>query len=297
MDLRHLRYFIAVAEELNFSRAAERLHIAQPPLSMQIRALEEEIKVQLFERDKRRVYLTPAGMQFLDRARAILRDVESAKDEVLSAATGQVGRLALGYTASSMLSPLLPAAICRFRQEFPQVQLSLHEQTSLDQLVAINERRLDLGILRRPHVLIPEGISVMQWYRSSLLAAIPQGHRLGRAPLRMADLDGEVLITYPRDSGIGLYWKVQDLCAKAAIKARHMHEIRDVATMVGLVAAGVGIALVPDGASCIRSDGVVYQKLLDKEAVSSLYMAYRSAAHNGFTTQMIKLLCEARKDA
>ncbi|MGQ3055274.1 MAG: LysR family transcriptional regulator, partial [Roseateles sp.] len=136
MELRHLRYFVAVAEELNFTRAAQRLHIAQPPLSIQIQALEEELKVRLLERDKRRVFLTQAGRHFRERARVILRDVEAAKGEAQSAASGDVGSIALGYTASSMLSPALPAAILRFRREHARVILTLKEMTSLDQLDA-----------------------------------------------------------------------------------------------------------------------------------------------------------------
>src|SRR5580658_10224482 len=150
MDLRRIRYFVAVAEELNFTRAAARLHIAQPPLSTQIKTLEEELGAQLFERDKRHVYLTQAGRHFLDSARGILASVAAAGKEVSSAASGAIGRLHFGYTASAMFTELLPAAIRAFKTESPHVVLSVSEMTSLDQLNALHHRTLDAGILRKP---------------------------------------------------------------------------------------------------------------------------------------------------
>ncbi|WP_077001366.1 LysR family transcriptional regulator [Variovorax sp. KK3] len=287
MELRHLRYFVAVAEELNFTRAALRLHIAQPPLSIQIRALEEELKVRLLERDKRRVFLTQAGRHFLDRARAILQQVDVAKGEAQSAASGDIGRVALGYTASSMLSLALPAALQRFRRAYPQVVLTLHEMTSLDQLDAVHGRSLDVGILRRPDVAIPPGIVIEKWYQSPLVAAVPRGHPLAGAAIHIADLRDEPLLTYPRDAGIGLYWMVQALCTKAGFRPRMVQEARDASTLVGLVAAGVGIALVPGDTRCIQLEGVVYQPVADKGAVSSLYLVHRRADPSPYAALMV----------
>jgi len=294
MELRHLRYFVAVAEELNFTRAAERLHIAQPPLSTQIRALEGELEVQLFERDKRRVFLTQAGRHFLERARAILAEVESAKGEARSAATGRIGKLALGYTASSMLSVALPLAIRQFRQAYPRTSLSLQEMTSLDQLDAVHARALDLAILRRPDVVVPAGIVIEEWYQAPLLAAVPQAHPLAKGPVRIGDLRDEAMILYPRHAGIGLYWKVQDLCAKAGFRPNTVQEARDASTMIGLVAAGVGIAVVPSDTECIALAGVVYRKLLDKTAVSTLHLAWREGDDNPFVKLLLEGLRRAR---
>ncbi|RQO41210.1 LysR family transcriptional regulator [Variovorax sp. KBW07] len=269
--------------------------MAQPPLSVQIQALEEELKVRLLERDKRRVFLTQAGRHFLERARGILQAVESAKGEAQSAASGEVGSIALGYTASSMLSPALPAAILRFRRLNTRVVLTLKEMTSLDQLDAVHGRGLDVAVLRRPNVEIPTGLIVEEWYQSPLTAIVPRDHPLSGKPLRIADLRDEPLVMYPRNAGIGLYWKVQDLCAKAGFRPRMVQEAREASTIAGLVAAGVGIALVPSDTRCIQLDGVVYQTVLDKEAVSSLYLAHRQSDPNPYVGLILKELRAALK--
>jgi DNA-binding transcriptional LysR family regulator len=291
MELRHLRYFVAVAEELNFTRAAERLYIAQPPLSTQIKALEEELGVQLLERDKRRVYLTQPGRHFLDRARAILASVQGAKDEVRSAGLGEFGKLAVGFTASSMLTQALPAAIRQYRAAFPSVVLELSEKTSLHQLDAVHHRSLDLGILRRPNVSIPNGVTTEEWFSAPLLAAMPETHVLTRGKgIFVKELKDVPLIVYPRDSGVGLYWKILDLCSKAGFRPAVMQEAREASTMIGLVSAGSGVAIVPNDVQCIRLPGVFYSPILDKDAVSSLYLAHRDADGNPHLEQLLRIL-------
>ncbi len=295
MELRHLRYFIAVAEELNFTRAAERLYMAQPPLSTQIRGLEEELGVQLFERDKRRVYLTQAGRHFLDHARTILASVQVAKNEVQSAAAGDVGKLSLGVTASSLLTVPLPAVVRKFRAAFPAVELTLQELPSLHQLDAIHARTLDLGVLRKPHVNVPAGVSIEPWYTAPLVAAMPaqdalaggNGHGKG---IHMRELQGVPLIVYPRDAGIGLYWKVQELCSKAGFRPTVVHEAREASTMIGLVASGIGVAIVPADTQCIQLEGVLYSKIQDPDAVSSLYLGYRDADANPHLASLLRML-------
>jgi DNA-binding transcriptional LysR family regulator len=281
VELRRIRYFIAVAEELNFTRAAERLHIAQPPLSTQIRALEEELGARLFERDKRHVFLTQAGRHFLLSARGILASVEDAKLEVRSAAMGAVGKLQFGYTASSMFTSLLPAAIRRFRTEHPHVSLALSEMTSLDQLNALHHRTLDAGILRNPGVVVPPGIQLNEWYRAPLVLAVAKSHPLAKLrAVYVQDLRDQPLITYPRASGIGLYWHVMELCAKAGFRPRVVQEVQEPTTIVGLVAADIGVAIVPADTKFIQLKGVVYVSLLDSQAVSTLYLAFRRSDNN-----------------
>jgi DNA-binding transcriptional LysR family regulator len=291
MDIRQLRYFIAVAEELNFTRAAERLHMAQPPLSTQIRSLEDEIGAQLFIRDKRRVFLTPAGQELLGRARAVLEAAVQAKTAALHAAQGVIGRLALGYTASSMFTERLPGAIRRYIGAHPHVDLSLREMASLDQLYALHQRELDVGILRKPDVSPPDGVTIEPWYRAPLVAAIPKDHALaGAAGIRIKDLRDEPLITYPRDAGIGLYWPVIQLCANAGFRPHIVREAREPSVMIGLVSAGIGIALVPHDTQCIRLEGVAYQRILNADAVSTLYLAHRAADANEHVKGLLAVL-------
>lgn len=291
MELRHLRYFVAVAEELNFTRAAERLYIAQPPLSTQIRALEEELGVQLFERDKKRVYLTQAGRYFLDRARGILAAVQTAKDEAHSAATGDVGKLSIGFTASSILTLALPQAIRKYQSIHPSVELKMMEMASMHQLDAIHHRSLDLGVLRKPNVGVPTGVMIEEWYSAPLVAAMPQQHVLTKGKgIHIGELKNVPLIVYPRDAGIGLYWKVLDLCSRSGFRPTVMHEARDASTMIGLVASGFGVAIVPQGTQCVQLEGVLYSRILDKDAVSSLYLGYRDADANPHLNSFLSVL-------
>jgi DNA-binding transcriptional LysR family regulator len=291
MELRHLRYFVAVAEELNFTRAAERLYTAQPSLSTQIRGLEEELGVQLLERDKKRVYLTQAGRHFLDRARTILSSVQSTKDEIRSAATGTIGKLSIGFTASAMLNAGLPSSVRAYQTSFPSVVLRMMEMTSLHQLDGIHHRSLDLGVLRRPNIGIPTGVTIEEWYSAPLVAAIPSGHVLARGEgIHIRDLKDVPLIVYPRDAGIGLYWKVLDLCSKCGFRPTVVQEARDASTLVGLVASGFGVAVVPSGTQCIDLEGVVYRPILDKGSASSLYLGYRDADANPHLENILRVL-------
>lgn len=299
MELRHLRYFVAVAEELNFTRAAERLHIAQPPLSTQIRSLEEELDAQLFIRDKRRVLLTQAGREFLHRAREILNLATDAKGAAFDAAHGVTSRLSLGYTASSMFTERLPGAIRQFRRAHgSSVTLGLVEATSVEQLYALYEHRLDVGVLRRPDTAAPDGVTIEPWYHAPLVAAISRDHPLAaRKSIRVADLRNEPLITYPRESGIGLYWSVIRLCGKAGFQPNIAREVRDPAVMVGLVAADVGVAILPEDSRCMALEGVAYLRLADREAVSTLSLAYRTQDTDKHVKQLLLSLRAASRNA
>jgi DNA-binding transcriptional LysR family regulator len=278
MKLRQLQFFLTLADELGFGRAAEKLHVAQPSLSVQIKALEEEVGARLFERDRHHVHLTQAGKRFQEHARKIIALAETAKVEARCAEAGEVGSVALGYTASSMFSRVLPHVIRRFRDEHRNVLLSLHELTSLEQLHRLLDRSLDLGVLRKPDVATPLGLQITEWYRTPLLVAIAHDHPLARRPLlSVRDLRAEPFVTYPREAGTGIYWQVVELCAMAGFRPRVVREVLESSTIIGLVAAGVGVAIVPADINCIRFEGVEYKKLSDSQAVSSLYVAQRQS--------------------
>jgi len=226
MKLRQLQFFIAVAEELSFSRAAIKLHVAQPSLSTQIKVLEDEVGARLFERDKRHVSLTQAGRRFQNRVVTLLSLADSAKTEARSTERGQLGTIDLGYTAMSMFSTALPHAIRRFRQQVPNVVITLRELTSLEQLHELGERTLDVGVLRKVDVSAPKGISIVEWYRTPLVVAIPQDHpRAASSALSLADLKSEAFIMYPRRAGTGIYWQVMDLCTTAGFRPRVVREV------------------------------------------------------------------------
>ena len=291
MKLRQLQFFIAVAEELSFSRAAIKLHVAQPSLSTQIKVLEVEVGARLFERDKRHVSLTQAGRRFQQRAISVLSMADTAKSEARSTARGQLGTIALGYTALSMFSTALPHAIRQFRRREPNVVMTLRELTSLEQLHELGERTLDVGVLRKVDAGAPKGISIVEWYRTPLVAAVPQDHpRAASGLLSLNDLKNESFIMYPRGAGTGIYWQVIDLCTAAGFRPRVVREVIESSTIIGLVAAGVGIAIVPADMNCIQFSGVVYRRITDTGAYSALHLAQRGADRNEHLASLRKVL-------
>lgn len=297
MELRQLRYFVTVADELSFTRAAQRLYMAQPPLSTQIRNLESELGALLLKRDKHSVHLTQAGRHFLERARAILASIELAKAEVRRAAGGEIGTLSVGFSASSILTDAFPAALRRFQEEYPTVYLRMQEMASTYQIDGIHQRTLDLGVVRRPNFRLPLGLAMEEWYSAPLIAAMPERHVLSKGNgIAMRALKNVPLIVYPKDSGIGLYWKVLSLCADAGFRPSVMHEARDAATMIGLVAADFGVAILPSNTQCIKRDGVWYDNILDAGAVSSMYLAYRDEGTNPHLAKLLACLRKAALD-
>jgi DNA-binding transcriptional LysR family regulator len=291
MKLRQLQFFIAVAEELSFSRAAIKLHVAQPSLSTQIKSLEDEIGARLFERDKRHVSLTPAGRRFRSRVATILSLADDAKTEARASELGRLGMIDLGYTALSMFSTALPHAIRRFRQQEPNVVVTLRELTSLEQLHELGERTLDVGVLRKVDVSTPKGISIVEWYRTPLVAALPNDHpRAASGSLSLTDLQNEPFIMYPRQAGTGIYWQVMDLCTTAGFRPRVVREVLESSTIIGLVAAGVGIAIVPADMNCIQFSGVVYRRIVDSGAYTALHLARREGDKSEHLRSLYRVL-------
>ncbi|WP_199154833.1 LysR family transcriptional regulator [Chromobacterium sp. ASV23] len=276
MELRHLRYFLAVAEELHFTRAAERLHIGQPPLSQQIQALEAELGVALFRRHQRKVELTAAGRQFLPRARQILADSTAAMAAARRAADGEIGELRIGFTSSLPLTPILHHSLQHYRAAYPNVRLTLREMFTAGQFDALERGQLDLGFVRFNGPAPSARIQVRELHRDRLLAVLPRAHPLAQAgSVALAELAREPLIGYPQESGAGLRDVILQLARQNGLELNVVQEAGEAITQIGLVAAGVGIAILPSPLECVQLPAVRYVPLSDHDAYLAMGIATR----------------------
>ncbi|SFN31018.1 LysR family transcriptional regulator [Actinomadura madurae] len=275
MDLRHLRYFVAVAEELHFGRAAERLTMAQPPLSQAIRRLEAELGVELLHRSTRRVDLTDAGRAYLARARQILGEVDEAAHEARRVAAGAVGHLAVGCVGSATYS-LLPALSRGLSQELPGVDFSFRgEMLVPDQVAALRTGEIDLALLRPP--IADLSLTVLPLRRDRLVVAVPADHP-GAALLRVGvtDLADADLIVHSADRRSVMYDVVLGLFRDAGVEPRIRHEVGETSTLITLVAGGLGVAVVPEPVAVLALDGVVFRPLVRPSAQVDLAIAHRT---------------------
>ncbi|PVG80643.1 LysR family transcriptional regulator [Nocardioides gansuensis] len=295
MELRHLRYFVAVAEERHFGRAAERLHMAQPPLSQQIRQLEAELGLTLLSRTTRRVDLTPAGAAYLERSRAILDAVDAAAVEAGRIASGRTGRLIVGCVGSATYS-LLPALARTLRAELPDVEFGFRgEMLSPDQDAALHEGTLDLGLLRR----LPDstGLTITQVRRERLLVAMPREHRFSdRRRLRVKDLGGEGLVIHAGGGRSAMNTMVQDIFDSAGLQAHVVHEVAETSTLLTFVAAGLGVAVVPEPTAALAVPGVVYVPLVGTPGVD-LVAATRTGDENPVLARALTMLADLADSA
>jgi DNA-binding transcriptional LysR family regulator len=265
VDLRRLRYFVAVAEELHFGRAARRLNLSQPPLSVQIRQLERDIGARLLERTQRRVALTAAGRVLLDAARDLALRADAAVDRTRRAARGEIGRLAIGFVTTADYS-VLPPLVRRFRERRPDVTLILNELTADRQLTLLASGELDLGLMIAPPAA--KGLIARPVLREPLIAALPTTHRLarGRRLINPADLAQDGFILFPRDLAPGLFDLVIAVCRGAGVAPRIAQEAVQMQTILGLTAAGLGVALVPACMANLRRPDVAYLPLREAGA-------------------------------
>jgi DNA-binding transcriptional LysR family regulator len=290
MELRHIRYFVAVAEELHFGRAAKRLHISQPPLSQQIQALETEIDAKLFERSKHRVALTEAGAQFLIHAYSILDLVQNAVATAQRAQKGQVGSLRIGFTGSAPYTDIMPRLIARFRKLYPHVELRLVERSSTEQVADLLKDALDLGFTRALPSSRSSQVCTYPLLRERLVVALPTGHKLAsHNRLMMRMLADEDFVTYGRAVGTGLYEQLINLSLEAGFTPRVVQEARETSTIIGLVAAGIGISLVPSGMQKIRVANVVYRELRAEGATTEMLLVSRSAERSVLVQNFLHL--------
>lgn len=293
MELRHLRYFVAVAEELSFTRAAERLHIGQPPLSQQIQALEAEIGARLLERNKRRVLLTEAGRLFLADARRMLALAEQAKETAHRAHMGEAGELRVGFTFSTPFTPLFAKVVRRYRQAYPRVLLSFQEMTTLHQLAKIEARELDVGFVRPASMQLPHKVALTKLRSDPLRLVLPTDSPLARQKrIAVKDLAGQAFVVFPKDAGTGIYHQIFELCRAAGFTPHIAMEAGEPSTIIGLVAAGCGISVLPGSFEGIHMEGVVYRPLADPEATTSMLLA-RHAEGGGPLAEAFVALAQA----
>ena len=291
MELRHLRYFVAVAHEGHITRAAEKLHMQQPPLSQQIRALEREIDATLFERHPRGVTLTDAGRSFLADAETILAEVEQAKLRARRTARGETGRIAVGFTTSAPFHPLVARAMREFRGQRPDVSFVLEESSSADMVSGLRDGRLDVAFIRSG-LVDPEGITVHALLQEETAAAFPARHPLTRRPrLTLKDLADETFILYRRPDGRGLYDVIIAACAEAGFSPHVGQEAPRIVSTLNLVAAGLGITIVPASLSRLPLEGVTYRPLAGKPALKvPLNLACRTGERSAATLAFIELV-------
>ena len=283
MELRHLRYFVAVGDTLNFGRAALALHIAQPPLSRAIRALEGELGTTLFHRGTRGVTLTRAGAALLPEARRLLRDAEALRQNARQYAAGEAGTLAIGFVSTAAYN-VLPRLVPAFRARRPGVRLLLREVTSDVQLPALVAGEIDVGFVIASSV--PPALAYAPLLREPLIAALPAKRRWpSRVPLRL--LAREPFILFPREVAPELHDAIVALCRRAGFAPRIGQEAIQMQTIVSLVAGGMGVSLVPASLEHLRRDGVVYRRLAERSPSVEIGLAWRASDDSPLTRAFV----------
>ncbi|WP_310486879.1 LysR substrate-binding domain-containing protein [Chamaesiphon sp. VAR_69_metabat_338] len=266
MELRHLRYFRAVATELHFGRAAEKLHISQPPLTKQIQDLEAELGFDLFKRTKRSVVLTPAGQAFLSEVDRILQQLDRAIDIGSKTSRGELGQISIGFVGSATYN-ILPTILQQFRDRYPDVRIELHELTTDRQLIWLREGRIDIGLIRPP--IVEPSFATQVIFQESLVVALPSDLHLAAASLveppdvgiDLAVLASEPFILFPRELAPGLYDPIITICQAAGFSPQVVQECIQMQTIVSLVSANMGVSILPASIQEAQRQGVVYRPI------------------------------------
>jgi DNA-binding transcriptional LysR family regulator len=296
MDIRHLRYFLTVAEEGHITRAAERLGIQQPPLSQMIKALETELGVLLFRRKPRGVELTDAGRSLLADAQIIMAQIARAEAKLHRTARGQQGTIVVGFTSSAPFHPFLPRILRKFREEFPGVTLVLEEQGTGDLVAGLRAEEIDAAFIRSP-VADAQGLSVYEILKEEMLAAMPTGHNLaiaGPKKISIEELSAEPFILYRRPSGPGFYDSIIAACHRAGFAPQIAQEAPRVLSTLNLVAAGLGVTIVPESLSALGMAGLTYRRLKGRpRLMAPLNLACRSVDHSAAARQFVELVRRA----
>ena len=289
MEMRQLRYFTVLAEELSFTRAAHKLHVSQPPLSFQIASLEEELGARLFERTSRSVQLSAAGAAFLPHARAVLERLEQARTQVRQVAQGFEGSVHMGLAGSHFWGPL-PRFITAFRQSRPKVDVVLHEMMPADHLQALHDGAMDISLLRSPTE--HPGLQAQLLWHDPVVVVLPLGHALaGRTRIALQDLQAEALVMLRPASSVYAQ-KVFDACVAAGFVPRVVQQVIEAPAMVTLVAAGLGLALVPASLANIHSNEVVLRPLTDSTLNGDVYALSRTGAAQPAAKECLQALLQ-----
>ena len=290
MELRYFEYFVAVAEELSFSRAAERLNISQPPLSQQIQRLEKELGVQLFVRTKRKVELTEAGNIFLEEAQRTLFQADEAVRVAQRAGRGELGRLVIGFVGSSAYG-FLPTAIRTFRERFPDIELTLKELTTMEQVEALRTEQIDLGFLRPP--IFEDSLEQEPVQKEPFLIALSEKHPLAhRAIVSPQLLAHERFILVPRTLAPGFYDQMIAICAEAGFHPKMVQEAIQFHVIISLVAAGLGIAFVPSSIQTFQRADVVYLPLEQVTTQAEIVAVWRKNSSSLVLQYFLKVVRE-----
>lgn len=290
MELRHLRYFVAVAEELHFTRAAERLGIEQPPLSQQIQNLEKEIGTPLFRRLPRGVAMTDAGANFLIDARAILLHADKAAEHARRIARGEMGRIRVGMINSAPFHPFIPRVIREYRSQNPEAALSIDENFTPELAAAVVKEVLDLAFIR-PLIREEPELVVEHLFDEDMLVALPSDHPLTRyrsLPLKALALESFVL--FPRPVGSGLYDEIISACQRVGFSPQIMQEASQVTSIVNLVAADLGVSLVPASMRQVHSEGVVYRPISGDAPRARMSLAHRRGDDSPTVRNLLALI-------
>lgn len=282
MDLRQLSYFVAVAEELSFSRAAVRVHISQPPLSRQIAKLEQELGAQLLVRSSHEVVLTQAGQALLEEARRLLALSAAIPEVVGRASRGETGSLRIGFVGSTIYTSV-PALLSQYRRLYPQVAVSVQQLTVARQTVMLKNSEIDVGIIRQP--VTEPWLATRSLFKEGFMAALPAHHRLaGQDKVMLQSLADDDFVFFSRSEAPAIHEQLRKMCEAAGFSPRIVQESYPMSTVVGLVAAGVGIAIVPESMHSLQMQNVVYRKLGGTKAKTEFFLAW----HVDNTSQTLK---------
>ena len=291
MELRYLRSFLVLAEELHFGRAARRLNISQPPLSRQIALLEQELGTLLFRRTRRTVELTPAGGAFRKSVTTVMAELDLASDEARRVASGQIGNLTLGMVESAAYS-VMPAMLQAFHRCYPDVHLGFMSLPTTEQIKSLLQGNIDVGIVRLP--VRSDGIVTHLLKDDPLVVAMSRDHSLARrSTVSLRDLAEEPLLVAPREAAVGYYDEIVGQCERAGFIPRIVHQARPFSMLVGLVGAGLGVAIVPQSIQNLRPDGVIYKPLRERTAKTAFALIVREGDRSPLVAQFIAITSKA----